>query len=334
MIQSTKFSFASCRARFLAILVLGLFGAGSAFAQAIDIPAVLDSDLKGPPSFAVAQYGHQFAAKVDDGGHTQVARDTAFVGLGHRFALGEKTTLVVLGNYTLHAYDFAGGRGPTNHYQWDRVHRGVLSGIVGHDINEHWRILGGGLVRTWGETGAQFNKTLSGGLLAGFDYHTDDDFSIGLLVGALSKLDGGVGLIPVPTLKWKFADSWRLNVGMVQLVDPGIGAQITHQITPELSLGGGFTFQSRQFRLGDVSRVSRPNGVRPNRTDDGGIGQETEIPIFATLRYKPTPKIELDLNGGVAVGGNVRVEDKDGGRIADDSYNPAGILAFKGQFFF
>ena len=78
----------------------------------------------------------------------------------------------------------------------------------------------------------------------------------------------------------------------------------------------------------------RPGGIHPNRTDAGGIGQETEIPIFATLRYKPTPKIELDLNGGVAVAGNVRVEDKDGGRIADDSYKPAGILAFKGQFFF
>ena len=114
MIQSTKCSVASRRAQFLASLVLGLYGAGSAFGQAIDIPAVLDSDLKGPASFGVAQYGHQFAAKVDDGGHTQVARDTAFVGLGHRFTLGEKTTFVVLGNYTLHAYDFSGGRGGSN----------------------------------------------------------------------------------------------------------------------------------------------------------------------------------------------------------------------------
>lgn len=334
MTQSTKRSVASGRVRFLVSVILGLFGAGSAFGQALDIPAVLDSDLKGPATFAVAQYGHQFKAKVDDGGNTEMSRDTAFVGLGHRFALGEQTSLVLLGNYTLHAYDFEGGRGPTNHYQWDRVHRGVIAGMLGHDVNENWRIIGGALVRTWGETGAEFGDTLSGGLLAGFDYHTGEDFSIGLLVGGISKLGGGGSLLPVPTLKWKFADSWRINVGMVQLVDPGVGAQITHQITPELSLGGGFTFQSRQFRLGDVSRVSRPGGVHPNRNDDGGIGQETEIPIFATLRYKPTPKIELDLNGGVAVGGNLRVEDKDGGRIADDDYDPAGILAFKGQIFF
>lgn len=307
--------------------------ATSASAQAVDIPAILDADLKAPPTAVVLQYGHQFGADVDDGGGTRIARDTAFFGLARRFALGERTTLFALGNYTLHAYDFSGGRDTTNRYQWDRVHRGVVSGLVGHEIGDHWRILGGGLVRTWGETGAQFEDTLTGGLLGGFDYHPDDDFSIGLLVGAISKLDGGVGLLPVPTLKWKFAEAWRLNVGMVQLVDPGVGAQINYQLTPELALGTGFTYQSRQFRLSDARRATATDPGR-TRTDDGGVGQETEIPVFATIRWKPTPTTELDLNGGVALRGNLRVADEDGGRIADDDYEPAGILALKGQIFF
>ncbi|MBK7949622.1 MAG: hypothetical protein IPK00_12985 [Deltaproteobacteria bacterium] len=311
--------------------------ATSASAQAVDIPAILDADLKAPPTAVVLQYGHQFGADVADGGgpgdkQTKLARDTAFFGLAHRFRLGERTTLFAIGNYTLHAYDFSGGRNATNRYQWDRVHRGVVSGIVGHELGDHWRILGGGLVRTWGETGAKFEDTLTGGLLGGFDYHPNDDFSVGLLVGAISKLDGGVGLLPVPTLKWKFAEAWRLNVGMVQLVDPGVGAQINYQLTPGLGLGAGFTYQSRQFRLSDARRAQ--GSTRPSRTDDGGVGQETEIPVFATLRWKPTPTTELDLNGGVAVRGNLRVEDEDGGRIADDDYEPAGILALKGQIFF
>jgi hypothetical protein len=306
---------------------------GPAFGQAVDIPAAMDSDTKAPPTFASFQYGHQFETDVEDGGGTTHERNTAFFGLGHRVALGTDTSLVLLGNYTLHAYDFGGGRAANNRFQWDRVHRGVLATLIGHDVNERWRILGGAMLRTWGETGAQFEDTISGGLLVGFDYHTSEDFSIGLMVGALSQLSGGVGLIPVPTLKWKIDESWRLNVGMVQLVDPGVGAQLDYQITPEVSLGGGFTFQSRQFRLSDANRITPTTG-RPNRTDDGGIGQETEIPIFATLRWKPAPKVMLDLNGGVAVAGNLRVEDEDGGRIRDDNYDPAGILAFKAQFFF
>lgn len=332
MSRSMKTGCSSRRVLRLVALLASLVAA-PAFGQSVDIPAAMDSDLDAPPTVATLQYGHQFGADVEDGGGTEMSRDTAFFGLGHRIGLGEKSTLFLVGNYTLHAYDFDGGRAANNFYQWDRVHRGVVAGIVGHDVNDRWRILGGALVRTWGETGADFEDTISGGLLAGFDYHTSPDFSIGLLVGAVSKLGGGVGLIPVPTLKWKFAESWRLNVGMVQLVDPGVGAQLTYAFTPELSLGGGFTFQSRQFRLSGARRAGG-TASRPSRTDDGGIGQESEIPIFATLRWKPAPKVEIDLNGGVAVAGNVRVEDSDGGRIRDDNYDPAGILAFKAQFLF
>lgn len=139
--------------------------------------------------------------------------------------------------------------------------------------------------------------------------------------------------MPVPTVEWKVSDALRLDIGMVQLVDPGIGAQLTYQLTPELALGTGFTYQSRQFRLSGQRRASATDPGR-NRTDDGGVGQETEIPIFATLRFRPVPKVELDLNGGVAVRGNLRVEDEDGGRLADDDYDPAGILAFKGRILF
>ncbi len=314
-------------------LALALFGASSAAGQAVDIPAVLDAEVKAPPTIAIVQYGHQFAADVEDGGGTEHARDTAFFGLAHRIALGERTTFFAIGNYTLHAYDFSGGRAATNRYQWDRVHRGVLAGMIGHELGSNWRVIGGGLVRTWGETGAEFDETLTGGLLGGFSYQASEDLSIGLLIGAISKLEGGVGLLPVPTVKWNVSDALRLDVGMVQLVDPGVGAQLTYQMTPELALGTGFTFQSRQFRLSGQRRATATDPGR-NRTDDGGVGQETEIPIFATLRFRPVPQVELDLNGGVAVGGNLRVEDDDGGRLADDDYDPAGILAVKAQFFF
>ncbi|MBY0401395.1 hypothetical protein K2X89_13940 [Myxococcota bacterium] len=332
------------RSRVLIAIAAGIVVAGTAlrptvvFAQAVDIPAVLDADLQAPPTAAIAQFGHQFTTDVADGGgpgdeQTKFSRDTAFFGIARRFKLAERTTLFALGNYTLHAYQFSDAGGASNRYQWDRVHRGVLSGLVGHELNDRWRILGGALIRTWGETGAKFGDTLTGGLLGGFDYHPSDDFSVGLLVGAVNKLDGGIGILPVPTLKWKFAPAWRLNVGMVQLVDPGVGAQINYQVTPKLAFGTGFSYQSRQFRLSGARRATATNPGR-TRTDDEGIGQETEIPVFATIRWKPTPTTELDLNGGVAVRGNLRVEDKDGGRIADDDYKPAGILALKGQIFF
>jgi len=307
--------------------------AGVASAQSIDIPAALAPDPKAPPTVATLQYGHQFETDVEDDG-TEMARDNAFFGLVHRTRLGEKTSLFSIGSYTLHAYDFSGASAPSNAYRWDDVHRLVLGGLVGHDVNDRWRLIGGALVRSWGEGGADFGKTITGGLIAGFDYHPSDDFSVGLLVGVFSALEDSAGLLPVPTLKWQFAEGLRLNVGMVSVFDPGVGGELSWQLTDAVSLGTGFAFQTRRFRLSDGSRVKQQAPGNRNRFDGGGVGEETELPVFAQLRWRPTPKSAVDLLGGVAFAGHLRVEDRDGGRIADDSYEAAGFLGLKGQIFF
>lgn len=315
------------------VATIASLASGSAFAQAIDLPAILDADLKAPPTSAIVQYGHQFEADVENSG-TSIARDNAFVGFGQRFALGEKTALMAVVNYTLHGYDLSDSSQATpSFYNWNRVHRGVVGAIVGHDVDAKWRLIGGALVRSWGETGAEFGDTLTGGFVGGFDYHPSDDLSLGLLVGAFNKLGGGVGILPLPTLKWRFAPDWRLHVGMVQVADPGLGAQIDHQLTPELSVAAGFAYQNRQFRLADRTRVTATAG-HPNRTDDGGIGAERELPVFVSLRFRPIPAAEIDVFGGVALRGNLRVEDEDGDRIADDDYEAAGMLGLKGQILF
>ena len=52
------------------------------------------------------------------------------------------------------------------------------------------------------------------------------------------------------------------------------------------------------------------------------------------VRYRATDKIMLDLLGGVNIAGTVRVENDDGGRIAEDDYDPAPFLGLKGVFLF
>lgn len=316
----------------LAVIVsAGVVGVASA--QSIDIPAALAPDLKAPPTVATLQYGHQFETDVEDDG-TEMARDNAFFGIVHRMKPGDETSFFAIGNYTLHAYDFSGASGPSNAYRWDDVHRLVLGGLVGHDVNDRWRLIGGALVRSWGEGGADFGKSITGGLIAGFDYHPSEDFSIGLLVGAFSALEDSVGLLPVPTLKWRFAEGLRLNVGMISVVDPGVGAELSWQISDDVSIGTGFAFQSRRFRLSDGSRVKQQAPGNRNRFDGGGVGEETELPVFVQLGWRPTARSRLDLLGGVALAGHLRVEDRDGGRIADDSYDAAGFVGFRGQIFF
>jgi hypothetical protein len=301
--------------------------AGSALAQGIDIPAILDPDLKAPPTVVTLQYSHQFKVDVEDSG-TEMARDTAFFSVAHRTKLSEKTSFFALGSYTLHQYNFSSNSG--NAYQWDDVHRMVIGGLFGHDLNDRWRLIGGGIVRSWGEGGADYGDSITGGLIGGFDYHPNEDFSIGLLIGAFSALEDSLALFPVPTLKWNFAEDWRLHVGMVSVVDPGVGAEVSWQVSETVSIGTGLTFQNRRYRLRDKTRVTGVFG----RTDDGGVGQETALPVFAIMQWKPTPKSSLDLLAGVTFAGNVRVESSAGGRISDDDYDPAPFVGLKGSIAF
>jgi hypothetical protein len=312
------------------VLIIGGI-AGSASAQAVDIPAVLAADMKGPPTFMTLQYGHQFKTDVEDGG-AEMSRDNAFLMGGHRFSLSEKTSLVAVGGYTLQAYNFRGNS--NSFYQWDDVHRLVLGGLIGHDLNEKWRLIAGAIYRSWGEGGADYGDSITGGLVFGFDYHPDDDFSVGLIIGTFSALEDSMTIVPIPTMKWKFAEDWRWNIGMVSVFDPGVGTELNWQVSEDVSLGVGITFQTRRYRLNDKNRVQGVGFFRANRNDDGGIGQESEVPVFASLKWRLSPKASIDLLAGVAFAGNVRVESSAGGRIRDDDYDPAPFAGLRGQFFF
>jgi hypothetical protein len=136
-------------------------------------------------------------------------------------------------------------------------------------------------------------------------------------------------------MRWNFAEDWKWQVGLVAVVDNGVGSELSWQVSETVSLGAGIAFQNRRYRLRDKTRaiaVIPPSGGI--RTDDGGVGQESQVPLFAVLGWRPTPKTSLSLLAGVAVAGNVRVEDDDGGRLADDSYDAAGFVSLKGSIAF
>jgi len=63
------------------------------------------------------------------------------------------------------------------------------------------------------------------------------------------------------------------------------------------------------------------------------VGQETTLPVYvrAGWRYQ---RLRLDLFGGVAVGGQVTLEDDDGDQVQTSGYDPAPILGLNGQFVF
>jgi hypothetical protein len=300
--------------------------AAESFAQGIDIPAIMTSG-KGPDTFFSTNYIHQFAADVDDANHPNAAstdgemsRDSWLTTGGHRFQLSDDVYFLTQGSYGLNAYHFDRKAGA---YRWEDTHMMTVVGLAGWKIDDNWSMVGGGIFRLFAEGGADFGEAATGGGILGFDYTWSDTLQTGLIIGVMSRIEDSVGLIPLPTVHWQFADDWTFNFGLVNMAHPGIGPELIWRANEKIPVALAGSFQSRRYRLDDR-----------NDRSSKGVGEETSFPIFLRVGYKPTEMSGIHLLAGVTTGGNLRVEDDDGHKIKEDNYATAGFLGLRFNYMF
>jgi hypothetical protein len=269
------------------------------------------------------------------------------VGLGHRFDLSENWNFVTQLNYIGSYYDFsssAGGGGGGASYRWKDTHGLTLVGLFGWKASETWTWVFGGLFKLSQESGATDDASTGGGIV-GFNYKASDRLKLGLLLGVASQIEDDAGIIPIPTVDWRFADEWRFQLGLLgSLGHPGVGPEVSFRPSDQWELGVGIAYQKRRFRLdnhtNNASRgpgsglVGCPSGTMGACSNTDGVGEETAIPLYVRLRYAPKRTMFFDVFGGVTLGGQVRVENSNGNRINESDYDGAGILGLRGQFLF
>jgi hypothetical protein len=176
-------------------------------------------------------------------------------------------------------------------------------------------------VRAAGESGAEFDDAITAGGLLGFSYRASDDLTLGLLLGATTQIEDSAALLLVPQVDWRFAERWKLHLGLTRLAYTGLGPELSYAPSDAWEVALGASYQNRRYRLDDHAGI------------DDGVGQETTLPVYvrAGWRYQ---RLRLDLFGGVAVGGQVTLEDDDGDQVQTSGYDPAPILGLNGQFVF
>jgi hypothetical protein len=286
-------------------------------AQTVDVEAVAPETGAEPFSFK-AGYDHMFSSDVTGGGH--VSRDAFQASIGGRFDLGGSLSLQTRFVYELNAYDLTNGAAP---FQWGNVNQYTLLGLLNWQINESWSVLGGPIFRLAGEGSAAFDNGGSAGGLAGFNYRASPDLSFGLALGVFSQIEDDPGLIPIPMVRWHFAEPVSFKLGIDQLGGrTGLGPELIYHVTPEIDLGMGFQYQRRRFRLDD-------NGF--NRK---AVGEDTALPVFARLAFHPMPAATVELFGGVVAGGELQIQDKNGNNTFDRGYDPTPTLGLRGEFRF
>lgn len=285
-------------------------------AQGVDLPAALMSE-GDQDSWISASYAHQLSTQMNDGGSFH--RGSSSIGGGHRFRFDDAWSLVANVVYQGSYYDFTDGASP---FQWDDIHQITGLALAGWKLDEHWSLQGGGLVRAAAESGADFGDAVTAGGLLGFSYRASDDLTLGLLLGAASQIEDPVALLLVPQVDWRFADRWKLHVGLTRLAYTGIGPELSFAPSDAWEIAFGASYQNRRYRLDDHAGI------------EDGVGQETTAPVYARVQWRPQPRLLVDLFAGVAVAGQLRLENENGNQLQTSGYDPAPILGLNTQFVF
>ncbi len=291
----------------------------------IGVPSIVfgqDKDLKPPYSGApdgwasMARGGavYQFDTDLDEGGSFNSTRFTIQAGSGYSW--DPQTNVSFSLGYGYNSYDFSGNGGVGSLNPWEDIHTISFGIPARYGIDNHWTAFVIPAVRSTGESGATFDDTVTGGVLGGFSYRFSDKLTIGPGIGVISQLEESATVIPILIIDWKITDQWSLDTGRGLGATLGPGLTLNYQPNRMWRFGIGGRYEKLRFRLDKTGAIG------------GGVGEDSSFPLFVSGTYNVNPKTNVSLVGGLELGGELKLEDKDGRTIEKESYDTGIFLGF------
>ena len=297
-------------------IFMSLFHVGQTFAAEIGVGPSLDltaPTTKTTPSRVYAGYGHQFKTDIDGGGNFY--RDGFRLLFKPHVDFSSTLSFDQFISYDFNNYNFSSGAD----YQWDDIHFLQYVPVLNWKVDPQWIVHASAYGRINAEGNAKWSDGVAGGGVLGFTYISSPTLQIGLLAAVLTQIEDDTLFVPLPYLNWQFADAWKWTLGIIQLGSyPGFGTEVAWQWTKQVKLIGGFQYQNRRFRLDTQNQVA----------------EETVLPLYGKLSAEIFPKGKLEIFAGVALGGELRLENKNGNKIRDDDYDATPMLGAQFDFVF
>ncbi|MDX2117395.1 MAG: DUF6268 family outer membrane beta-barrel protein [Planctomycetota bacterium] len=261
---------------------------------------------------------HAFRADLSDGpGKVSVTRGGAELGVTG--PLFERTLLITKLGTEISGYDFkdATAFAPTTGEPWDTIYDYSLSAGVTHIYDEKWSSIAIFRVRSTGESGADFGDTLTYGGFVGGTYAVNERLRLGLSVGVSTQIEDNLQVLPLPSVYWKIADEWTLDVGSLR------GVSLAYQPSEQWKFWGFFDYSARSFRLDEN------NGAAP-----GGVGRDKSFNAAINATWSPTKQISLTASAGYIFGQELVLDNAAGDRIRKDDVDATPFLGISADFRF
>ena len=271
---------------------------------------------------AAAQNGEEFRvsagvgyrADADIDHHRGDFNETRFGATVTRsFILDERWRIDPVVGYRFSAYDFSKSE------PWDNVHQLRATVMMRHKVNEKWAVFGGPTAGLAIESGADVGDALTFGGAIGVTYQVNERLAVGGGVGVTTQIEDNATVRPVLILNWRINDRWTAESGYFEVAGGGgPGAEIRYQINDHWSVSGGMQYQENRFRLAEDQGPARD-----------GVGEDTFTPVYAKVTWQASQHAAFELLGGIALGGELRLENRNGHKLSDEDYDPAPLVGLR-----
>ena len=203
--------------------------------------------------------------------------------------------------------------GPLAAPPWEAVRTLSASLPVFYSAGDRWSLFALPRLRYAAEEDADLGDGREAGLLAGASYRFSDRLSIGPGIGVFSEIESGTDVFPILLVDWKITDTLNLETGRGLAASRGPGVTLRWTPAGDWSFGLAARYEKRRFRLDD-------DGPAPD-----GVGEDKAVPLALTATYAPGPRFRFSVVAGAEIAGNLRLETRDGDRLASEDYDPAAF---------
>jgi len=257
---------------------------------------------------------YQGEADIDGagGGEMQVSRFDA--GIGTQTQLSDRLRWNNTLFFGINDYDFDGG-GFSAGDPWETILETRFGTQLVYPIDDQWAVRGGGLVMLSREFEADWGDSFTGGGTLGVDYRHSDSLFVSLGLGVISQIEDDVTAVPMVAVQWLPADQWALRVGALPVNGGALaGVEVAYELSDQWELGLGLLYRKDRFRLDD-------SGPAPD-----GVGEEQYLPLRVRAAWSFHPRMTLHFIAGMALGGELKLEDQNGNTLREEDYDPAAYL--------
>jgi len=252
---------------------------------------------------------YQAPATLPRGGEMAVVR----ARLGGGGTLLENRAFSIGWDLNVAVSDYRFDRGAGQPPPWGEVCQADAGLAILHPLEHHWLLMVVPTLGLAGESDAAVDRCLGYGALASLSWQGSEQLRLGFGGGLYRNLDK-TEAFPVLLIDWEFAPGWRLANPLRAGITGPAGLELSWRPRKDWEWGIGGAWRSFRFRLDE-------EGAAP-----GGVGEERLVPVW--LRgMRSLGALQLAAYAGVALDGELRLDDRHGGRIADDRYATTPFLA-------